>query len=683
MENKWNNLVSLLSEQEAKNKGQKLYTFLLDGEDEELHLNYSQLEENSSRLASVLQSSDNKVKKALLLYPPSLDYITAFFACLKAKVIAVPAYPPDPNRLNRTLPRLLSIIRDSEAEIVLTTSVIKGMAEFLFQEAPELRRLEWIASDEELESAGNNFTPLSISPEDIAFIQYTSGSTGSPKGVVLSHRNLLANLERVKTCFGNHDKSQGVIWLPPYHDMGLIGGILQPLYSALPVTLMSPLDFLQKPLRWLKAISKYRGTASGGPNFAYELCVKKVKSEDLASLDLSSWELAFSGAEPIQKETIHRFVEKFKVCGFREEAFYPCYGLAESTLIVSGPTSKAPLRFMRLDKKALKANSIQEDPQSSFIMMGCGQNLPGQKLLIVNPESHEVLEPRQVGEIWIMSESVAQGYWQKPELTQQIFQAKTKDGQGPFLRTGDLGFLDEGELYVTGRIKDVIIIRGANYYPQDIEWLLENSDLALRTGCGAAFSSMMGGEERLVVVWEIAENQLNQDSAASLFQEMRNIISKNFDLHLTSLVLIKKASIPKTSSGKIQRHLCKSFFEDSSLEVAYQFQDEKVSNTPQELRAPAYLDNGLPLPRAGENDSSQMKKWLTRELSQRFNLNESEIDLKKPFSFYGIDSKEALSLAGDIEDALQVKLPPTLLWQYPDIDRLAEFLSSAVPLKTS
>lgn len=681
MESKYNNLAELLSQRAQEKKAQRLYTFLLDGENEESLLNYEELQEQSTCLATVLQGSKAREKKALLLYPPGLDYIVAFFACLKAKVIAVPAYPPDPNRLSRTLPRLLSIIRDSGAEIVLTNSAIKGMAEFLFQEAPELRRLEWIASDEDLSVTSSEFKEESISSQDLAFIQYTSGSTGNPKGVMLTHENLLFNLAAIQTCFGHHDQSQGVIWLPPYHDMGLIGGILQPLYAGFPVTLMSPLDFLQKPLRWLRAISKYHATTSGGPNFAYDLCAKKATSEDIKTLDLSTWDLAFTGAEPIQVETIQRFSETFEACGFRPESFYPCYGLAEGTLIVSGGKKQSPLHFKKIDKSALKENQVVENSDSNFSIVSCGPSLSQQDLSILNPESLEPLKAGQVGEIWVRGPSIAQGYWNKNEETQKSFQARSAAGEGPFLRTGDLGFLDKGELFVTGRMKDVIIIRGANYYPQDIEWVLEQANLPLRMGCGAAFSTYQKGEEVLVLAWEVDESKFaSEEYALKIFKEIQGLVAQHFDLSIHDIVLIKRASIPKTSSGKIQRHLCKAAYEESSLDSVYQFKN--IKNAAQEkakdLEHPAPMASTQHLEK---NNVSHMQQWLTQELVRRFNLKESDIDLKKPFSFYGIDSKEALSLAGDIEDTLHVKLPPTLLWQYPDIDRLATFLSGAARLK--
>lgn len=681
MEIQYNNLAELLSQRALEKKNERLYTFLLDGENEESFLNYEELQSQSTRLASVLQGSKAQSKKALLLYPPGLDYIVAFFACLKAKVIAVPAYPPDPNRLSRTLPRLLSIIRDSGAEIVLTNSAIKGMAEFLFQEAPELRRLEWIASDEDFSVAASDFKKESISSQDLAFIQYTSGSTGDPKGVMLNHENLLSNLAAIQSCFGHHGQSQGVIWLPPYHDMGLIGGILQPLYAGFPVTLMSPLDFLQKPLRWLRAISKYHATTSGGPNFAYDLCAKKASPEDIKTLDLSTWDLAFTGAEPIQVETIQRFSEAFEACGFRPESFYPCYGLAEGTLIVSGGKKQSPLHFKKIDKKALKENQVVENSESNFSIVSCGPSLFQQDISIVDPESLKALDVGQVGEIWVRGKSVAQGYWNKHEETQKSFQAKTMVGEGPFLRTGDLGFLQQGELFVTGRMKDVIIIRGANYYPQDIEWVLEQANLPLRMGCGAAFSSYQNGEEVLVLAWEMDENKItSEDNAIEVFKEIQSLIAIHFDLSIHDIVLIKRASIPKTSSGKIQRHLCKVAYEEVALDTVYQF--KKIKNTnPEKPKSLEHLNVMTPTEHLEKNNVSHMQQWLTQELVRRFNLKESDIDLKKPFSFYGIDSKEALSLAGDIEDTLHVKLPPTLLWQYPDIDRLATFLSGAARLK--
>lgn len=677
MKQKCQNLVELLSQRAEEKKEELLYTFLLDGEEEEVSLSYSQLFQESRALAALLQQYKAAGERALLLYPPGLDYIISFYACLFSKTVAVPAYPPDPNRLSRTLPRLISIIRDSEAKFILTTQSLKNMAEFLFQEAPELRELKWIATDESSTENRNPYQEISISSQDLAFLQYTSGSTGDPKGVMLSHENLLANLNLIYHAFGLSSQTKAVSWLPPYHDMGLIGGIIEPMYAGISAVLFSPLDFLQKPLRWLKAISKYRGTASGAPNFAYDLCVRKATPEVVQSLDLSSWDLAFSGAESVQWGTIQRFHETFAPCGFRKEAIYPCYGLAEATLIVSGGKKLQPFYSVNLDKKALENHRIEEKAESVLRFISCGRTLQEQEIVIVNPETFEELVAHQVGEIWVSGKSIAQSYWNKPEESKNIFQAYTKSGKGPFLRTGDFGFMQEGELYVTGRLKDLMILRGLNHYPQDIEHSLDQSDLGLRTGCGAAFSVSEDGEEKLRIVWEV--NDLLAADVAELeriVSRMREVISKHHEIHVSGIVLIKKGSLPKTSSGKIQRQACKQAYFSGSLDILFEWK-EKEAALPSPVTAPE-----LDLQVSHLHNVKLIQDWLLKELSSRLKLDESEMDVQKSFTSYGIDSKEALGLAGDLEDWLQVKLSPTLFWQYPDIDRLAQYLSDASKIKT-
>ena len=706
------NLVELLMLRSQEQGENCLYTFLQDGEGEEINLSYRELDQKARVLAATLQKVKMQEERALLLYPPSLDYILAFFGCLYAKVIAVPAYPPDPNRLSRTLPRLLSIIRDSEAKFVLTTQSIKSMAEFLFQEAPELRSLEWIATDDLSSEEASVYQEMSISSQDLAFLQYTSGSTGDPKGVMLSHENLLANLNLIYHAFGLQAQAKAISWLPPYHDMGLIGGIIEPMYAGISAVLFSPLDFLQKPLRWLKTISKYKGTASGGPNFAYDLCVKKATFETIQGLDLSSWDLAFSGAEPVQLETIRKFSDVFAPCGFKEEAFYPCYGLAEASLIVSGGKKSQKIRSKKLDKKALENHQVKENEHFSLQMVGCGNALKGQQIRIVDPETLETLacstqQPQSggegeasrvqrssplvglpvegatrapmVAEIWASGKSIAQGYWKKEEETQHVFKAYTSEGDGPFLRTGDLGFLSDGELYVTGRIKDVMIFAGANHYPQDIEASIEKENLPLRTGCGAAFSVSEEGEEKLVIVWEVNDS-VEADVAGLewIVSRMRESISRHHEIHISGIVLIKKGNIPKTSSGKIQHQACKLAYFSGTLDILFEWKEKKFT---QPLQATAIVSE-LDLREASSQDMQtshphnvkSIQNWLLRELSFRLKLGESEIDIQKPFTFYGIDSKEALGLAGDLEDWLHVKLSPTVLWQYPDIKSLADFI---------
>ncbi|MBH8578281.1 fatty acyl-AMP ligase [Nostocaceae cyanobacterium CENA369] len=565
----FSNLVDVLSYRAQNQFDQTAYTFLKSGETEAEKFTYGELHLRSQAIAASLQSLNTAGERALLLYQPGLDFIAAFFGCLYAGVIAVPAYPP---RQNQNLSRLQAIAQDAQPKVILTsTSLLDKLQNSSKQESLEISGLHWLATDTLSNDLAQAWQPQETYSDTLAFLQYTSGSTGNPKGVMVSHGNLLHNSVTIHKLFGHTPNSRGMIWLPPYHDMGLIGGILQPLYGGVPVVLMASVDFLQKPIRWLQAISRYKATTSGGPNFAYDLCVRKVTPEQLENLDLSSWEVAFTGAEPVRAETLEEFAATFALCGFRKEAFYPCYGMAETTLIISGGEKTALPVIYNIDGVALEQNRIVKAKKSGTdtrTIVGCGQVPPDYQTIIVNPESLTICTPEQVGEIWVASPSVARGYWNQTEETQKAFSAYLADShQGPFLRTGDLGFLQNGELFITGRIKDVIIIRGQNHYPQDIELTVEKSHPALRIGCGAAFAVDFKGSERLVIVQEVERSYLRKLNVQEVVGSIRQAVVAQHGLEIFATVLVKTGSIPKTSSGKIRRQACRSAFLSGSLDV--------------------------------------------------------------------------------------------------------------------
>lgn len=542
---------------------QRAYTFLVNGETKEIDLTYRELDRQARSIAAELQELGATGECALLLYPPGLSFIAAFFGCLYAGVVAVPTYPPRRNRLDH---RPITIATDAQAKFVLTTTQILSARAV----APWLESLQWLATDNLDNHLASDWRAPDVSRETLAFLQYTSGSTGSPKGVMVTHSNLLHNSTLIHNSFEHTPLSRGVSWLPTYHDMGLIGGILQPVYVGAPMILMSPLAFLQKPFRWLQAISRYNATTSGGPNFAYDLCVRKIKPEQKATLDLSSWQVAFSGAEPVRAETVERFAATFASCGFRREAFYPCYGMAEATLLISGGLKTEPLIIQQVDENALLENRVALSEVGRAIV-GCGHRFGDQKIIIVDPDSLTPCPDERVGEIWLSGPSVAQGYWNQPQKTKETFNAYLADsgegpGEGPFLRTGDLGFLKKGELFITGRLKDLIIIRGRNHYPQDIELTVEQSHPALRENSGAAFSVEVKGEERLVVVQEVKPSEKRKDMD-QVVANIRRAVTRQHQLQVYAVVLIKSGTIPKTSSGKIQRRACRTKFLAGSLDL--------------------------------------------------------------------------------------------------------------------
>ncbi len=549
------------------------FTYLADGETETPGdvLSYLDLDKQARRVAAALQASAQPGDRAILLYPPGLDYICAFFGCLYAGVTAVPAYPPDPSRLARTLPRLQALVRDAQADVVLATETITSFAQAL-ELAPDLKAKRWLATDR-LVHGEESWQEPSVVGDTLAFLQYTSGSTGTPKGVMLSHANLLHNARSLREAWRIDAPPVAVGWLPLYHDMGLIGNVVFNLYYGGRCILMSPIHFLQRPLRWLRAISKYRGTISGGPNFAYDLCARKIAPNERSVLDLSCWDVAFNGAEMVRHDTLERFAQTFGPSGFRRSAFVPCYGLAEATLIVTGTKTASGPSSVNVAEKDLREKrvSTESTDSRSLAIVGCGQAAGEQHVVIVDVETRRPVDVGRLGEIWVSGPSVAHGYWNRPDESTETFAAHlADDGRRPFLRTGDLGFLLGSELYVAGRLKDMIVIQGANLYPHDIEKAVEDTSPALRPGCGAAFAVEIDQEEKLVVVQEVDAKRLaTTDSNVTpqqLVASIRATLGEEFRLQPHAVVLLKPGTIPKTSSGKIMRYACRDAYLERTLD---------------------------------------------------------------------------------------------------------------------
>jgi acyl-CoA synthetase (AMP-forming)/AMP-acid ligase II/acyl carrier protein len=680
------------------------YTFLIDGETKAVSLTYEALDLQARAIAAYLQSRNAYGSRALLLYPSGLAFIAAFLGCLYAGVTAVPAYPPQQNQ-NRQ--RLQTIVTDAQATFALTTAALLPEGQTQFDNAQDaFSQLHWVATDALDSSAAETWKMPELDGEAIALLQYTSGSTGAPKGVMVTHHNLIHNATMIQDCFQDGADSIGVSWLPPYHDMGLIGGILQPLSIGRPMILMSPTAFLRKPVRWLQAISRYRATTSGGPNFAYDLCVNKITAADCETLDLGSWQIAFNGAEPIRPQTLEAFSNAFQAYGFHRSAFYPCYGMAEATLMVTGCTRMNPPVVCTVDAVALKdkqAIPVEHSLQTAQKIVSCGQARREKKIIIVDPTALEQCEDSTVGEIWVSSLSVAQGYWNQPQETERIFNAYLLGNthgnthEGPFLRTGDLGFIQSGELFVTGRLKELIIIRGRNHYPHDIEWTVQSSHAALRSGGGAAFSVEANGVERLVIVQEVERSVVRQLAAEEVFAALRRAISENHHLQVYAIALLKPGSIPKTSSGKIQRTECRARFIDGSLATLEAWGERSVDFQQVQAAAEAMLktlntSSRQSSPVLGNGDESgntlpsltpslvptedDIQIWITANLALYLKIPLDDIDLSEPFSHYGLDSSSAVSLAAELSHWLGCELDPTLFWEYPSIEALAHQLSS-------
>ncbi|MEL6354651.1 MAG: AMP-binding protein, partial [Cyanobacteria bacterium J06627_28] len=588
-------------------------------------------------------------QRVLLVYPPGLELIAAFLGCLSVGTIAIPVPPP---RRHESLSRWQHILTDAQATGILTS---QALASELASEIEPLIRLSsglgkppslrWLVveapADEEAKTTDKESLFASLasrieqqSPprEAIAFLQYTSGSTSQPKGAMVTHGNLAHNLQQIQQFFGHDEQTQGVIWLPPYHDMGLIGGILQPLYGGYPVTLMSPSSFLRRPARWLEAISHFGATTSGGPNFAYDYCVKKIAPNDCRSLDLSSWQVAFTGAEPIQAQTLRQFSARFQDSGFNTSAFYPCYGLAESTLLVSGGSPTVSPNVITLDQEGLlrhrvqlvesveqkaqyQMNGVEAKRKTTVEVVSCGK-VVNQLIRIVNPSTGVACEADEIGEIWLSGESVAAGYWGRVEATHQCFRASlASEPDIAFLRTGDLGFVHQGELFITGRLKDLIVIRGQNYYPQDIEVSLAEAHAALLPA-SAAFSINNKGEESLAIAQEISRTAVRSLrkgdlKATEIIATIRSTISHEYGLHASAVVLLKPGQLPRTTSGKIQRHRCKQCFETGEWDVIEQspvppvkdFKEQQSSTSSQEKQEKKAIE---------EQTTQSLVNWLRK-----------------------------------------------------------------------
>jgi acyl-CoA synthetase (AMP-forming)/AMP-acid ligase II len=563
--------VALLRHRATDHPRQTGFLFLRENNPEnDLDLfSYGQLDEKARAIAAALQQSGEPGQRILLLHQPGSEFVAAFYGCLYAGAIAVTTYPPHRGRLKQSLPKICELLKDAECSTILTTADIAPVFIAAWNEVFQTEPPLVVASDAIRTSEADRWRNPMAGRDTVAFLQYTSGSTSRPRGVAVTHGNMLHNSEVIAQGFESDSESMGISWLPPYHDMGLIGGVVKPLYVGFPVVILSPYTFLQQPFRWLQTITRVRATVTGGPNFAYDLCVRKVTPEQRARLDLSSWKVAFNGAEPIHPETMERFSTMFKPCGFRPEAFHPCYGLAESTLYVTGGEALAGPKVEWLDRAELESGTAVpvKGKREAKAVVGCGHTPADHKVLIVNPESHLPCSDGRIGEVWVSGPSVAAGYWNRPEESAKVFCAHLADsGEGPFLRTGDLGFLKNGELFVTGRIKDVIIINGRNLYPQDLEVTAHSSHPGLQPFGGAAFAIEHDGQERLVIAQEVLREFLRADSA-EMIAAIRQAIVRDYDVQAHAIALLKPGQIPRTSSGKVRRSLCRKSLMQRELET--------------------------------------------------------------------------------------------------------------------
>ncbi|MCA9157539.1 MAG: aminotransferase class I/II-fold pyridoxal phosphate-dependent enzyme [Planctomycetales bacterium] len=670
-------LVAVLQHWAAERGDQPAFYFT-DGErgEDDLCMTFAELDLAARNVAGYLQKLGGKGQRVLLLYPPVLDFVVGFFGCLYAGATAVPAFPP---RKNRKGQRIHGIARDCQASLALTNEYVRQQIE------GDANWVEWesvsiIATDSLAQDYSALWKNPGLSPDDLAVLQYTSGSTGQPKGVMLSHGNLVRNTELIMVAFETSKESIGVSWLPTYHDMGLVGGVLESVFIGRPVVLMSPMAFLQKPIRWFRTIARYQATTSGGPNFAYQLCVDKILDEELEGIDLSSWQTAFNGAEPVRAATLQQFSERFTKAGFNHSAFLPCYGMAETTLIVTGGPQGDPPVIRTFDSQALDLQQVvacETSDSNARAMVASGQVLPGEQLLIVDPETLATLDEDQIGEIWIRSSSVGQGYWEREETTQETFGAHTAAGQGPFLRTGDLGFLHEGQLFVAGRLKDMIIVRGVNRYPQDIEQTVEQSHEIMQSGLIAAFADTAEDRERLIVAAEVPTRR-EETNWDEVIVAVRRAVAQQHELPPEAVVLVRFGTLPRTSSGKIQRHACRDEFARGSLKIVAQWKAWEIDLPESEpmIAASNYRPGGngqlavADTHASGAQPDHEIVDIVMDAIRAVAQERAKQLDLETNIVLdLGLDSLERMQIAHSLEQTFDGRFPEHVL---PEIETVRE-----------
>ena len=671
-------LVRVLRRHAEERPDRTAFVHLADGSSDPPSLTYAQLDRRAMSIADRLRDMGFAGQPVLLVYPPGLDFITAFFGCLYAGCVAVPTHPPHRHRVGD---RFQAIAADTGARIALSTASAMGQFQIITEveksgRASASSRILWLATDEIPDVLAECWNEPAIAADALAMLQYTSGSTSQPKGIMLSHANLMANIRAIHQAFGLKDEDSGVFWLPMYHDMGLVGGVLVPAFAGLTVVLISPATALQNPITWLAAIAKYRATISGGPNFAYDLCVRKITDQQRATLDLSSWALAFVGAEPVDPGTLERFAAAFAPCGFNPGAFYPSYGLSEATLMVSGPRRGGGATVGAFDDTTMTENRIKpapDDSRQARRLVACGSPVGDLRVVIVDSHTQAEAAPDRVGEIWVSGASVGQGYWQKPDQTRSSFKGHLSDtGEGPFLRTGDLGFMRKGQLYVTGRLDDLIIIRGLNRYPQDIEATARGSHPLLEAGYGAAFVADDHGRRRLVLVQEASRN--GEVDFSPVLDAIRGAVLDEHGLAMDVIVLVRCGTIPKTSSGKIQRHACREAFLAGELKALAEHRglpvdssDSGAADRPGDEDAEASRTHNVP-------HSSHVAALAAVRQHAHALAGEALPDLtpETPLTALGLDSLQRLELAAALEKTFAGHLPDTVFSQAQTLGDLAE-----------
>ena len=619
---------------------------------------YAELARAVVTIAAAIRAGRSRGERVLLLYPPGLEFIEAFLACVGAGAIAVPAPPPNPIKPKQSLQRLVCIVESARPTFALTLSSVLAAVGPVVGDLPAFAGIRWIATDELLRTSTER-APLEASPSDaIALIQYTSGSTSDPKGAALSHRNVLENVD----CFDvgwTHDPDSLIVnWLPAFHDLGLVYGILAPLRYGVTGVQMSPLDVIQRPASWLRAISAHRATHSCGPNFIYDLCTKKISDAECAGIDLASWRVALTAAEPVHAETLTRFSARFAQYGFRSRTFCPGYGLSEATCKVVATRAEDDPVVLTVRADMLERHLVERAPPGAGAraVVACGRPDAGVSVRIVDPETRTPVAPNAVGEVWVAGHGVAQSYWENPSATADSLRAKLNgDDPQPYLRTGDLGFVHDGQLFVTGRLKDTIIVRGANHYPQDIEYTAQEAHAAVRAGCCAAFSYEEGGEERLAVVLEVDTRSANFD-ADQVIAAVTKAIAEGHGLRAHRVAVIRAGTIPKTTSGKIQRRACRRALFDGALDIIAS-EDGELAGSPKVAR-------------------SELRARVVDVVSGIGAIRKERIRTDQSLHSLGVDSLAGVNIAYEIGLMTGHDVPSELLTEHDTVEKLVDYVIS-------
>lgn len=655
------NLVALLQQRAEAQPDFTPFIFLKDGVSDEEPLSHRVFDEQARRVAAHLQARGMKGERLLLLFPQGIEYLIALFGCFYAGVIAVPAYPP---RNNRNLLRLKAIMEDCDARFILAdqkgVEYMKGMQEDF--SAYTFLPLEDLMDDPA------EWEPHQVGFNDIAYLQYTSGSTGDPKGVIIRHENVMAN---IAGCMQTHisNLSRSVSWIPMYHDMGLISMLTYLVQGGVKCYFMSPVHFIQQPIRWLAAVSRYQAEFTLGPNFAFDLCCEKITDEQLEGLDLSSIRSVVSGSERVRWRTIQSFCDRFGPVGFPKTGFLPSFGLAEATLIVttSAIDRKAKVQYPEAGQSLLAwDDEVLQDANPEQVQVSNGTPVDGAEVVIVNADNRALCPEGTEGEIWASYPgSIASGYWERPEESKKTFENYTASGDGPYLRTGDLGFLMEGELFITGREKDLIIIRGANYYPDDIEEVVEHAHPALQDNGCAAFAMERAGSERLVIVQEVRRTEWRNADEQEVVDAIRQAVSEVFEIQPYAIALIRPMSLPKTSSGKVQRYAAREDYQNSALRMMHEWtQPESIAIESERIPEPGTAGFGV----------RAIVLWLQQQIAEKVKMPATQIKASDPVKAYPLESVDAVFISDELSDWLKLRLTPDTFWAFDSIQELAEHL---------